>query len=245
MHAIHDAIEEAVHRNNGKRPGQLERLPNEIKLEVLGWVSDGRSILNLALTGPQFCAFIAMYEKTIAFNVVTWNIPAEMLDVAAVNHSTCYATWNVHTFGHPEFNKGLRMSLAYSQSINVFVDKYRQGVYTFEKKHPKGLQLYEASQYLDTHNAVRYYAKTLAVIAEEQFPSYLPAHPEISPIALRRYQRALYIVQLVADLFSWKAALPTLAMGRAWSIFWHHFMPWEYEQVYCANKLLQQHLNNA
>lgn len=66
--------------------------------------------------------------------------------------------------------------------------------------------------------------------------------PEVTPMVLLRYEKALYVMHLVSILFSWRGNDQTDAMYYTWGTFWYSLSPWEYEQVYCVHKLLKQHI---
>ncbi|KAI0096424.1 hypothetical protein GGR51DRAFT_567171 [Nemania sp. FL0031] len=243
---VRDIIDQAFARNNGKRPSQLESLPNEIKLEIIFSLAGNlRSIVRLAMTGPQFCALIKIHENAIARNVVICIIPPELIEIAAASHAASYAAWNHRTHHYRDLNKNVLMRSTYSDTINKFVDGFRDGLYALEQQHKKGLRLYEANQYVKMQNIVSYYAKTLSDLAQKQVPEYIVNRPKITPLVGLRYQKSLYIAQLVGDLFSWRAGTPRREMNRAWGVFWYAFMPWEQEQVYVVHKLLEQHISKV
>ncbi|KAJ8119438.1 hypothetical protein ONZ43_g3608 [Nemania bipapillata] len=57
-------------------------------------------------------------------------------------------------------------------------------------------------------------------MAREKIPKDLGFYPEISPTVLLRYEKALYIMNLVSILFSWKTDSDPESLSRSWGVFW-------------------------
>ncbi|KAI3336188.1 hypothetical protein F4824DRAFT_509960 [Ustulina deusta] len=238
-----NAVETARTRIDTNRQSRLERMPNEIKLMITSWIQHSVSIFNLALSGPEFCALIVTHEKKIVLNVITWYIPAEIMHLAVGIHMVTTAPWNVRNAG--PITPGRPIPPAYMDSIVDFVEKYRRAEdLTLQKHHPEGLALSQLGRYLNMHNATRHYAKLLATHAKGRVPGNLGLGFEISPTVLFRYMRTLYVMQLVTELFSWRGGdrIIPQRMHLAWGTFWFSFYPWEIEQVFCVQKLLERYI---
>ncbi|KAI0456736.1 hypothetical protein F5B21DRAFT_522073 [Xylaria acuta] len=232
------ATQVASWRADVNRLSRFERLPNELKLMIIGRIANPKYILNLALTGPQFCAFITIHEKRIAEDVIKYIIPAELLHLAVATYAATGTSWNIHN-GDMALNSNQRLSDSYANSVFQFVEQYRcpEG-FTLQAEHPDGLTLCDAFHYGTMHYAIITYARILARDALHNTPKVLAFAPNLSRTVLMRYQKALYIMQLVAELFAWRGGGQTMQMHRAWGMFWYALAPWEVEQVYCAQTLL-------
>ncbi|KAI0443514.1 hypothetical protein F4803DRAFT_514501 [Xylaria telfairii] len=227
-----------VDRADINRLSRLERFPNELKLMIIGKIPNARSIFNLALTGPQFCSLISVHEKKIAQDLIKFVIPAELLHVMVATYAAIESDWNVHK-GHTDLNSREALSKPYVDSINQFVERYRcPEAFTLQAQHPNGVALYEAFQYLVMHGAIETYALELASAAMKNIPKAPGFAPEVSPPVLIRYEKALYVTQLVAELFSWRGGDQTKEMYMAWGTFWYALSPWEIEQVFGVQTLL-------
>ncbi|KAI1749729.1 hypothetical protein F4782DRAFT_549497 [Xylaria castorea] len=236
------ATQLAALRTDTNRISRLERLPNELKLMVIVQIADARSIFRLALTGPHFCAFISAHERRVAGDVIKKIIPAELLHLAIATYTAIKAYWNVHN-GQDDLNSSKKLSGFYVNSIVDFVERYRcpKG-FTLQTQHPRGPALYEAHCYFMMHDTISILASQLALRSMRSIPKVLGFAPEISPTVLIRYEKALYILQLVAELFAWRGGDQTNQMHLAWGMFWFALAPWEVEQVYCAQTLLTWHV---
>ncbi|KAI0196753.1 hypothetical protein EV127DRAFT_466272 [Xylaria flabelliformis] len=242
---IFEAIQSATLRTDVNRLSLLERLPNELQLMVIVQIADPPSVLRLALTGPQLCAFILIHERRIAESVVRKTIPAELLHLAVATYTVIESYWNIH---NNQFYLGSSQELSnfYVDSVVEFVERYRcSGGFAFEIQHPEGLSLYEAQCYYVMNNLISDYANQLALLSMRNIPKDLRFAPEISPTVLIRYKKALYITQLVAELFAWRGGDQTNRMHLAWGMFWYALAPWEVEQVYCVQTLLTWHILEA
>ncbi|TGJ81119.1 hypothetical protein E0Z10_g7643 [Xylaria hypoxylon] len=136
-----------------------------------------------------------------------------------------------------------RLEPDYVKSIATVVGAFRHAkTLTLQKLLPNGMKLCKAAKFLRWHNRIRYYAKVLASHAMKQTPKELGFGPEASPTVLFRYEKALYILQLVAELFAWRGGFQTEGMYKAWGTFWFAFCPWEVEQVFCVQKLFENHI---
>ncbi|KAI1120735.1 hypothetical protein F5Y10DRAFT_272763 [Nemania abortiva] len=232
-----------ANRNKNKPRSRLEKLPNEIKLEVISWISEVRSIFSLALTGPEFCAFVVTHESTIARDVITRHIHPDLLSLAVADHVAAKSSFNIHLNNCLDMNKAVAMSSSRSNSIVRFVEEYRRGNFTLKKQHKKGLRLYEAAEYFDSYNIMCDYAETLSGVATGLVPKHVEfPGPIVSPMVLLRYVKALYVMQLVSYLFSWSGRNAPRSVYRAWGVFWSCFFPWEYGQMCCANTFLHVHV---
>ncbi|KAF2973127.1 hypothetical protein GQX73_g325 [Xylaria multiplex] len=224
---------------------RLEALPNELKLVVVFWVQDPRSIFHLALTGPVFCEFVTTHETVITQNIINWNIPVQMMRLAIFSDKASRVPANPHT---NTINVGMFRPLddSYIHGINTIVNRFRRDrEITFRERYPHGMRLSEASRYLRNHELIRYYAKVLASDAMARTPKNIGFPFDVSSTVLFRYEKALYIMQLVADLFAWRGGSQKDEMYKAWGTFWFAFHPWEIEQVFCVQKLLEKHISRV
>ncbi|KAI1181170.1 hypothetical protein F4777DRAFT_4881 [Nemania sp. FL0916] len=241
--AIVGATRLASKRTAGSRLSNLERLPNEVKLMIVDCCSDTVSIFNLALTGPEFCRLISAHERAIARGMITNNISPPLLHLAIAANIAANADWNIHKTNFKDSEPEKTLPRSYTHQIVKFVESYRRpGGYTLQEHHPDGPKLSEASRYLALHDTIRHYADRFAAYITYEFPKGLGSPPDISTAVLLRIEKALYVAQLVSDLFSWSGHHPTKAMDYAWGVFWFSLLPWEYEQVYCAQRILTEHV---
>ncbi|KAI0552207.1 hypothetical protein F4679DRAFT_592687 [Xylaria curta] len=219
----------------------LERLPNELTLMVIVHIGDPRSIFRLALTGPHLCAFIAVHEGMITESLIRMTIPTELLYLTVATYTAIESCWNVHN--RPVDLSSGKLSDSYVDSIVQFVEHYRRSEgFTLRAQHPKGPNLCQALGYLVMHSLTSEYADKLARLSMRVIPKAFGFAPEISPTVLIRYEKALYITQLVAELFAWRGSGQTNRMHLAWGMFWYALAPWEVEQVYCVQTLLTWHV---
>ncbi|KAK5627477.1 hypothetical protein RRF57_003192 [Xylaria bambusicola] len=233
------SINRAIH---GRR-SRLEKIPIEIKLMIIGFIPDGASIINLSLSGPDFCSVVCTHEKKIVEDAMTI-IPPSLMYLAVANYMISTAPWHVNKKKEKRYGRGLELSEAYGTLILNFVEQYRHPEdLTLEKKHPGGLTLSQAKNYLKTYIAVSYYANLLSKQAMFGIPEKLDLSLQITCTVLARYEKALYIMQLVSSLFSWQgAAQPQNQIQMAWGVFWYSLFPWEAEQIFCVQRLLERHI---
>ncbi|KAI8626303.1 hypothetical protein F5Y19DRAFT_488353 [Xylariaceae sp. FL1651] len=217
---------------------QLERLPNELKIPIIGALPDMKSLFNLALSGPGFYAFIAGNEGMLATEMVTTNIDANVMSLAVARRFAAKSAWKRKKTQVP---RDLFPSSEYVKSVTTFVDEFlgpqNAQVWT---KHLQVSGFHEASCYLALHNAICHYAKVLSGRAMKRAPMVLGYGKKVSSTVLNRYKKALYIMQLVTDLFSWSDN-SDIVQYQAWTNFWTKFAPWELEQVRCLEVLLGEH----
>ena len=156
------------------------------------------------------------------------------------------ASWFIEGRLHKTYGRGLELSKPCGTLILNFVEQYRrtEGL-TLKKQHPGGLALAQAGQYMNTYKAVQYYSRLLAdQVSKEEFSQWLISW-QASSTELARYEMCLYILQLVSNLFSWRGARTTHdQMEMAWGVFWFSLYPWEIEQVFCVQRLLERHIGS-
>ncbi|KAI0490346.1 hypothetical protein F4859DRAFT_520169 [Xylaria cf. heliscus] len=233
-----------VNRADENRLSLLESLPNEVKLMIVGNIGHAQSILKLAMTGPVFCAFITVHERIIAAETIKCFIPPELLHTAVATYAAMKSEWNVHSGASPTKNN-FDLTEDYVKTIIDFMHKYRSaGGFTLQGEHPKGLSLDDASQYYAIHSSIYHFAYGFSCKAQSEIPKVLGFAPEITSTVLLRYQKALYITQLVAELFSWRGRDQTEGMHLAWGMFWYAFDPWEIEQVFSVQTMLKWYTIN-
>ncbi|KAJ2990794.1 hypothetical protein NUW58_g2775 [Xylaria curta] len=233
-------IQAAALRINPDRRSHLERLPNELKRMIIAELPGVRIIDNLALTGPEFCYFIATNEKIIAKDVFKVRIPPSLQHVAVATYAALMADWNCHRLeeAHPA---NTPLDYPYISSIIDFVERYRlPNGFALETQHPGGLLLKELNQYLVIYSSISQFSVQLATGALAAVPGILGFTPHITPTVLVRYQKALYILQLVSELFSLRGREQNPWMHMAWGSFWRALEPWEMEQVFGAQVLLKE-----
>ncbi|KAI1424761.1 hypothetical protein F5Y12DRAFT_714999 [Xylaria sp. FL1777] len=241
--AIRKAIATARTRFAIDRRSRLEQLPVEIKMIVICWINDSVSIFNLALSSLDYCATISIHEKEITLNVLRWYIPDELMHLAIATYEISTSNWAFHNDGRKEIGRGHVMKRTYEDSVLKFVEKFRRTEdWTLLRQHPEGLTLHQIDRYLKMHHAARYYARKLAADTKQRTPGALDFGPKITSTVFFRYERALYIMQLVTELFSWRSARQSETMEKAWGVFWFAFYPWEVEQVFCVQKLLEKYI---
>ncbi|KAI0967569.1 hypothetical protein F4678DRAFT_465499 [Xylaria arbuscula] len=141
------------------------------------------------------------------------------------------------------FKTDVPLNSAYEELVLAFVERYRcTEDLTLKKQHPQGITLPQVGQYLNMHYAVYDYARVLAACAIETTHEDLGLGSTATPTMLLRYEKALYVMQLVSALFSWRGTDQSPRMNDAWGVFWYSFYPWEVEQVYCVETLLLEHI---
>ncbi|RWA10218.1 hypothetical protein EKO27_g4873 [Xylaria grammica] len=224
---------------------RLEMLPNEIKFLIVYWTQDPQSILRLALTGPVFCEFVSTHEKMLTQSVMNFHIPTGMMHLVLTTRMVSCLRHNVHKdasfTGIP-----CPLKAPYTNSITAGVAIFRRPQkLTLQSAHPEGLNLSQVLPYLRWHSAVQYYAKLLASRAMKRTPKDLGFGCEASSTVLFRYEKTLYIFGLVTELFSWRGSSRTREMYKAWGNFWFGLYPWEVEQVFCIQKLLEQYIGSV
>ncbi|KAI0517605.1 hypothetical protein F5B22DRAFT_645784 [Xylaria bambusicola] len=242
---ILNAIAAANKRAIQGRRSRLEQLPTELKLIIIGFLPDGASIINLSLSGPDFCAVVCAHEKKIIEDAMTI-IPPSLVYLAVANYMISTAPWHINERKQRGYGRGLKLSEAYGTSVLDFVELYRlPQELTLEKTHPENMSLIQADIYLKTYMAVSYYAKLLSKQAMLGIPEGIEFNREVTSTVLARYEKALYIMQLVSSLFSWQGSDPEqYEMVVAWGVFWFSLFPWEIEQVFCVQRLLERHIGN-
>ncbi|KAI0431954.1 hypothetical protein F5Y09DRAFT_354467 [Xylaria sp. FL1042] len=266
-----EAISSAKDRFCQDRRGRLDKIPPEIKMMIVCRIPDSKSIFNLALTGPDYCEIITAHEKTLTIEMLNLYIPGSIMHLAITSHVVITASWAFHNHvvraplnrqGQTQAQapgrvqtrsqtrareQGQEMSiisgLDYENAVLAFTEWFRQNEnLTLSQQFPGGLTLQQAEELLELHHAVRYYARVLSSEAMDLMPYIWDLRGEATPTMLLRYEKALYIMQLVSELFSWRDRVNTPPMNQAWGTFWYHFYPWEVEQVFCVQKLLERHI---
>ncbi|KAI1346623.1 hypothetical protein F5Y01DRAFT_321574 [Xylaria sp. FL0043] len=255
-----DAISSAEDRSRKDRRSRLEKIPNEIKLMIVCRIPDTNSIFNLALTGPVYCDLVATHEMKLTLDMISLYIPGSIMHLAIATHVITTAPWSFHNraMNGPVKARGQTqeqaeeqyreelgvVGLNYENAILGFCEFFREtDGQTLSQAYSNGLTLWQSRQFLKTHHAVRYYARLLASQAMELTPNlWRRDDAKATPTMLLRYEKALYIMQLVSAMFSWKGQLSTINLIKAWGDFWYRFYPWEVEQVFCVQQLLERHI---
>ncbi|RYC60896.1 hypothetical protein CHU98_g5318 [Xylaria longipes] len=211
---------------------------------IVGRISNVLAVFNVLLTGPHFCAFISLHERKIAEDIIKKSIPAELRHLAVATYAATTSPWNIH-HGHHDLYFNQTLSDSYVNSVVRFVERYRRpDGFTLQSHHAKGLTLWDASVYLPMNNAICIYSRRLVALAMSATPKVLGFVPEISHSVLLRYAKALYITQIVAEIFAWRGGGQTTQMHMAWGMFWYALTPWEVEQVFGVQTLLAWYVYN-
>ncbi|KAI0814519.1 hypothetical protein GGR55DRAFT_700797 [Xylaria sp. FL0064] len=257
---ILDAISSAEDKSRRDRRCRLENIPNEIKLMIVCRIPDANSIFNLALTGPVYCDLIAAHETKLTLDMINLYIPGSIMNLAIATHVILTAPWSFHNRAmngpvkaqgqtqeqaEEEYRESLEVvGLNYENAILGFCEWFRETEgKTLSQTYPNGLTLWQSRLFLKTHHAVRYYARLLSSQAMELTPNLWGRDgAKATPTMLLRYEKALYIMQIVSAMFSWRGELSSTNMIKAWGISWYHFYPWEVEQVFCVQQLLERHI---
>lgn len=193
------------------------------------------------MSGPHFCTLFLANENTITRVVVDYYIPDSLMHLAV----RCSVI----------SKEMLRIRQA-APVLRSDTDRLHNQFYdlcmlprslTIRAQHnDDNFQLCDSFRVLDQHNAVCYYAKILAAQAMEETSKHVGYRPEITPTILRRYEKALYILQIVSDLFGWRGTCYIdMAAENGWGKFWYSLPPWEYEQVHCVRELLNLYIGTG
>ncbi|KAI0023767.1 hypothetical protein F4780DRAFT_776393 [Xylariomycetidae sp. FL0641] len=214
----------------------LEKLPNEVKQGIVSYMTDTKTVRNLALTGAIYGDFIAGFEVSIATAMVSNAILPALKPMAMAIY---------HAQEQPE-----RFRVKEGDSISAdtaqFTTKHLD-IPTTSFMIPR-LNLKTADKVLFLHTTIEDLASTLSkriadraryrdpYVVQAIHRSMLGRH---NPTAkeVQRFVKALYIFQLVCTLF------PNVTTDRhsredILAQFWRRFAPWELQQV----RVLQYHL---
>ncbi|KAI0023768.1 hypothetical protein F4780DRAFT_727723 [Xylariomycetidae sp. FL0641] len=232
----------ALVRVSHDRLSFLEKVPNDIKVEIIKNLLDSKSVLNLAMTGPVFGDCIIGFEGQIATTMVRMAIPEYSLPVAmAVYHAS-------KDLGRYRF-LATEWSESDIEAVTEFMSKHLNFAcanatfprFTLKSAHPV----------LFLHSTIRDLAVTIStriskVARPHGDPSWKrPVHISMpgteGPTAteIDRFIKALYIFQLVCQLFPTELPLDETIL---FDQFWRHFAPWELWQVIMIQHYLELHL---
>ncbi|KAI0475355.1 hypothetical protein GGR56DRAFT_645708 [Xylariaceae sp. FL0804] len=213
----------------------LELLPPELKLEVVKYLDDTTSIINLALTGPIHLKFVKDFETEIGGALVDACIDPSLVQLALTRLHTGIA----------------KRKMPFIRRIGL-ADMYLK----WKPQESTRALLNEAAQLLRFNSAVERYANDLARRALNDLHLYrqvregLLALDKLSDKEIGRFRRALYIFQIISDIVAGDSILDYLDRFRsnrqpAWDRFWKHFAPWELYQVRSVQNLLAVRLQDG
>ncbi|KAI0204467.1 hypothetical protein F4808DRAFT_456917 [Astrocystis sublimbata] len=230
----------------------FERLPAEIRFQIIEKYLDTDSIVNLALTGPEYYSFISDNEPLIARNMIVSTIGADDMPLAA----TIFALEEIR-------GKALEpgQENTYVFSAELWRDMLQPLMHFI--KDPRDwrewyaiIKLSQVDGYLELDKSMRRWAETIAeealqdayYVAVKQDPQSDPASwaelkTEVTVSEMRRFRHALYIYYLGAVAFEKTPVRADLGIDRdlydlVFKTFWNCIPPWEYEQVRQVELLL-------
>ncbi|KAI0897123.1 hypothetical protein F4806DRAFT_495633 [Annulohypoxylon nitens] len=242
------------------RSSPFERLPNEIKVMILG-LCDAKTVLNVAATGSTLHHFVAVHEVQIARAIVCDTIRPGLRSFAAARHRAVY-----YDFPVARSDSGENRSAGQKHFGEVFIRNGGLiGDRIFEGRKKDGLygnfkfSLQVAHQLVSFHETVEFFARTLSNDAVRKGPLLTvelaglgvePIAPswvtQVSPMELQRFEKALYLFEVSS------AVLPFVQEFNSdnheyqmWYDFWICFLPWEHQQVRCVQKMLQDWVNDC
>ncbi|KAI1413778.1 hypothetical protein F5Y13DRAFT_188748 [Hypoxylon sp. FL1857] len=234
----------------------LELLPYELK-HAVAVCCNPEAVINLALTGPTFYAFIKDAEVSVSAKIIKHTIGPDFIGLATALHLTESSLWS-----HVAFN-GTEQSQA--QLITFLTDESLGCDRPAQLRHSYNLN--DTIQMLQFRSAVDYYASILSEEARLRAPKsgdpmcyYSPFLDRVQPLQLKlqssmpvsatelgRYTKALYLMQLGCNLYkrplnngtvNWRSG----PVYRAAQQFWTRFAPWEHQQVRCVQTMLEDHM---
>ncbi|CAJ2510487.1 Uu.00g132960.m01.CDS01 [Anthostomella pinea] len=229
---------------NENQRSRLERLPNELKSIVVVYLGDAQSTMNPALTGPEFDSLVTSREVTIATTMVKSFIGSELMPIALARY---------HAAATSEQDAREESSKSPLYDPQLFFSSFRNGLAVSPSDRDIVMitevqfTLKTARKILQLHSAINYYARSLAYRAMKFEPrltkKLFRCVPEEmkspSDKELTRFCKALYIFQLISDLF------PFARGGELWNQFWLNFSPWENQQLRCLQLLLADHVDDV
>jgi hypothetical protein len=249
---------------------RLERIPNELRLLIINELPDVSSIINLALTGPDFYLFIEAQANNAANHVIS-TVGEELLPFAATLQGLDALGVTlpgplVHDDSEPEpanpdrdpfegFESRLYKPNPKFWLISTVLDRYINyrnmrschAPVQFPKistaVHYMGF--YKTSEYIDFHEVVEYWEQKLVSRALERAKSTFKVDASIEPTRSERtrFRKALYVLHLVSTAFPY---IPIFESDEfyAWQRMWIPFAPWETEQVRCIHLLLADYFRD-
>lgn len=224
----------------GLRDSKLENLGPELKNIIAGFC-DAKSVMNLALSGIVFYDHIKRQERPIIKGILASQIGEDVLRLAAARLET--SGWNrIHSPRSDEEDR---------KCVTRVMDCHLSRT-SPSRANTFGMNLGDVAKLQSFHSVTLYYADVLSSIALYDAPgpltewhAHLP-HPIncVSPTEFRRFVKALYIFELVGNLFKKEYMHdedPNMYVAN--QEFWGHFAPWEQQQVRCVQTILLRHLS--
>ncbi|KAI1825620.1 hypothetical protein F4861DRAFT_501013 [Xylaria intraflava] len=228
------ALTTAAARVDLNRHSTLEAMPHELKLMIICWLPDIRSIYQLALTGPELYVLVRAHEKHIVQEVMRHSIDAEVLYLALTRRAILSAQWKAGGDDKAQQAR-IRSGRAFAeQYINPAADAAQLEART------RGLQFREASPYLSLHSSIGYYAEVLARRAAQTTPKAAELCPGVSSAVPAHYERALYIIQLASDYRN-KLDLPRPPLVALWA----YLSPADERLIGPVLELLRGHIDDV
>lgn len=141
--------------------------------------------------------------------------------------------------------------------IETFVERRLRSGRTDDTIGEVPCKVKQAEEVHTLYKTITRYGEVLSEIAREHatIVSSNYGNPVDSRVILThsdigRFTKALYIHQLVSDLFSrnsWNFSIhpPLRNLDKAFVFFWESFAPWESEQVRCILHLLVNHIRRG
>ncbi|KAI1301102.1 hypothetical protein F5Y03DRAFT_396811 [Xylaria venustula] len=235
----------AAERASVECQSTIERLATELKLLIITSLPDTSSIINLALTGPEFCGTIFGYEGEIAKTAVRSAIDEPLMPFAtAVYELEALRPRLPRAFADGRGHKPELGSAAFDPAIDI-LDRH----FCSENARTRYLQsevtkLSVASRYLEFFVTARDRAQDLAAMAMTHACAYRSTQHghkgySLTPnyTEVMRVCKTLYLFQLVSTVFPWEAFLND-KHAEGWERFCQQFSPWEMEQARTVQFLL-------
>lgn len=195
----------------------IERLPVELKLQLLPFLTDVQSLRSTILTCPSLYNAFMQYESLITTRVLRRQMPHEVLPEAI-------AAW-----------KSSRVQPANREIVHDFVEEH----FRVRRSRPKPLSLFEAIGVVKLHSCVEHFTDDFATLMFEESSRFSqigspPAWP-LSRHEVMRIQRALYRFEVYGNLFR-DGELFKWQEQR--DLFFSKFSYWENEQLGCVRDYL-------
>ncbi|KAI3329363.1 hypothetical protein HD806DRAFT_530756 [Xylariaceae sp. AK1471] len=228
------AFEAAIQRAQPGRLSRLGKLPTELKLVVAGKISDLQSLISLALSGPEFYAFVTSYEGELAAKVVTAILGADLMPLADAGY-IAMALKKQMTVGCEEPD---RLGNDFSSLLDPVMDRQLDSS-TRKRVHPQITNIHIAGKYIDTYNAIYQYAES--EVKDWRLPLCQTLTSALSSREIQRFIKALYILVVVA----WATSIHRLPHPEEAATRYHtvlaRFKPWAEQQAECMLDMLVEY----